>query len=177
MPEVRLVDEDGNQMGIVKTPEAMQKAQEVGLDLVEFAPQAKPPVCRLIDYGKFKYQEQKKQQEAKAKQKTIQVKEVKFRPNTDEGDFQVKLRNVKRFIEDGDKVKVSLRFRGREMAHQDIGMRMLHRVKDEIGEEAVAEHMPKMEGMQMIMILAPNKKGGKNNSNKDNKGKPAKKAD
>ncbi len=139
-------------------------AEEAGLDLVEFAPQAKPPVCRLIDYGKFKYQEQKKQQEAKAKQKIIQVKEVKFRPATDEGDFQVKLRNVKRFIADGDKVKVSLRFRGREMAHQDIGMKVLHRVRDAVAEDAQAEAMPKMEGRQIIMVLAPrrNKPAGKN---------------
>lgn len=168
MPEVRLVDDQGEQVGVVKIREALNMAEEAGLDLVEFAPQAKPPVCRLIDYGKFKYQEQKKQQEAKAKQKIIQIKEVKFRPNTDEGDFQVKLRNVKRFIEDGDKVKLSLRFRGREMAHQDIGLRVLHRVKEELGEEVVAEALPKLEGRQMIMVLAPNRRAAQSKSAKSN---------
>src|SRR5699024_7243109 len=118
-PEIRLIDAEGEQVGIVSVPEALRKAEEAGLDLVEISPNAKPPVCRLMDYGKFRYQEQKRQQEARAKQKIVQLKEVKFRPATDEGDFQVKLRNVKRFLADGDKVKVSLRFRGREMAHQE----------------------------------------------------------
>ncbi len=133
-------------------------AEEHAIDLVEIAPQAKPPVCRLMDYGKFRYQEQKRLQEARAKQKVVQVKEVKFRPATDEGDFNVKLRNVRRFIGDGDKVKVSLRFRGREMAHQDLGMRVLERVRDEVEEIAQVESMPKLEGRQMIMVLAPRTK-------------------
>lgn len=126
--------------------------------MVEISPNAKPPVCRLMDYGKFRYQEQKRQQEARAKQKVIQLKEVKFRPATDEGDFQVKLRNVKRFLEDGDKVKVSLRFRGREMAHQELGLQMLHRVRDEVAELGAPESMPKLEGRQMVMVLSPGKK-------------------
>lgn len=125
---------------------------------MEISPNAKPPVCRLMDYGKFRYQEQKRQQEARARQKVIQLKEVKFRPATDEGDFQVKLRNVKRFLEDGDKVKVSLRFRGREMAHQELGLQMLHRVRDEVAELGSPESMPKLEGRQMVMVLAPGSK-------------------
>ena len=125
---------------------------------MEISPNAKPPVCRLMDYGKFRYQEQKRQQEARAKQKIVQLKEVKFRPATDEGDFQVKLRNVKRFLEDGDKVKVSLRFRGREMAHQELGLQMLHRVRDEVAELGSPESMPKLEGRQMVMVLAPGSK-------------------
>ncbi len=133
-------------------------AQEHDIDLVEIAPQAKPPVCRLMDYGKFRYQEQKRLQEARARQKVVQVKEVKFRPATDEGDFNVKLRNVRRFIGDGDKVKVSLRFRGREMAHQELGMRVLERVRDEVEEIAQVESMPKLEGRQMVMVLAPRTK-------------------
>jgi len=126
--------------------------------LVEIAPNAEPPVCRLMDYGKFKYQEQKRQAEARAKQKVIQVKEVKFRSATDEGDYQVKLRNLKRFLEEGDKAKVSLRFRGREMAHQDLGMKMLERVRDDLIDTAQVEAMPKLEGRQMIMVLSPKKK-------------------
>ena len=125
---------------------------------MEIAPNATPPVCRLMDYGKFRYQEQKRQQEARAKQKVIQLKEVKFRPATDEGDYQVKMRNVIRFIDDGDKVKVTLRFRGREMAHQELGMNVLERVRDEVAEIAQVESMPKLEGRQMVMVLAPRKK-------------------
>lgn len=149
---------DGEQVGIRSLDEALALAQEHEIDLVEIAPQAKPPVCRLMDYGKFRYQEQKRQQEARAKQKIVQVKEVKFRPATDEGDFNVKMRNVRRFIDDGDKVKVSLRFRGREMAHQELGMRVLERVRDEIEEIAQVESMPKLEGRQMVMVLAPRTK-------------------
>jgi len=133
-------------------------AEEAELDLVEIAPQADPPVCRLMDYGKFKYQEQKRQAEAKSKQKVIQVKEVKFRPATDEGDYQVKMRNLRRFLEEGDKAKVTLRFRGREMAHQEFGVRLLERVRNELEELAVVEQMPKLEGRQMIMVIAPRKK-------------------
>ena len=133
-------------------------SEELDVDLVEIAPNAEPPVCRLMDYGKFKYQEQKKQAEARSKQKVIQVKEVKFRSATDDGDYQVKLKNLKRFLDDGDKAKVSLRFRGREMAHQDLGMKMLERVRDDLTEFAQVESMPKMEGRQMIMVLSPKKK-------------------
>ncbi len=133
-------------------------AEEAGLDLVEIAPLAKPPVCRLMDFGKFKYQEAKRAAEAKSKQKQIQVKEVKFRPGTDEGDYQIKLRNLNRFLLDGDKAKVTLRFRGREMAHQEFGMRLLERVKSDLEAVAVVEQFPKLEGRQLIMVLAPQKK-------------------
>lgn len=133
-------------------------AEDVGVDLVEIAPNAEPPVCRLMDFGKFKYQEQKRLAEARAKQKVIQVKEIKFRPATDEGDYQVKLRNLKRFLEEGDKAKVTLRFRGREMAHQELGMRVLERVRDDLLDMAVVEAMPKLEGRQMVMVLSPKKK-------------------
>jgi translation initiation factor IF-3 len=128
------------------------------VDLVEIAPQAVPPVCRLMDYGKFKYQESKKQHEAKLKQKVIQVKEVKFRPGTDDGDYHVKLRNLVRFLDEGDKTKITLRFRGREMAHQEIGMRMLERLRLDLDEYGQVEQMPKMEGRQMVMVLSPKKK-------------------
>ncbi|MGG4603965.1 translation initiation factor IF-3 [Paenalcaligenes sp. Me131] len=158
IPEVRLIGIEGEQLGVVKVADALDMAEEHDVDLVEIAPQAEPPVCRLMDYGKFRYQEQKRQQEARSKQKIIQIKEVKFRPGTDDGDFNVKLRNVRRFIEDGDKVKVSLRFRGREMAHQELGMRVLERVRDEVEEICQVEAMPKLEGRQMIMVLAPKKK-------------------
>ena len=133
-------------------------AEEAGLDLVEIAPLAKPPVCKLMDFGKFKYQEQKKAHEARLKQKQVQVKEVKLRPGTDENDYQIKLRNLKRFLEEGDKCKVTLRFRGREMAHQEFGLRQLERVKADLEELGQVEQMPKMEGRQMIMIIAPKKK-------------------
>ena len=133
-------------------------AGELDVDLVEIAPTASPPVCRLIDYGKFKYQEQKRAAEAKAKQKVIEVKEVKFRPGTDEGDYQIKLRNLRRFLEDGDKGKVTLRFRGREITHQDLGMRLLERVRDDLADVSLVENMPKLEGRQMIMVLGPKKK-------------------
>ena len=152
---------EGEQLGIYRTSDALALAEENDVDLVEIAPTADPPVCRLMDYGKFKYQEQKRQQEARARQKVIQVKEVKFRPGTDEGDYQVKLRNLRRFIEEGDKAKVTLRFRGREMAHQDLGMRVLERVHDDLGELVQVEAMPKLEGRQMVMVLAPRKKAGK----------------
>ena len=133
-------------------------AEEAGLDLVEIAPMAVPPVCRLMDFGKFKYQEQKKAHEARLKQKQVQVKEVKLRPGTDENDYQIKLRNLKRFLEEGDKCKVTLRFRGREMAHQEFGLRQLERVKADLEELGQVEQMPKMEGRQMIMVIAPKKK-------------------
>ncbi len=136
---------------------AFDVAEEAGLDLVEIAPMAEPPVCKVMDYGKFKYQEQKKAHEARAKQKQVQVKEVKLRPGTDENDYQIKLRNLKRFLGEGDKAKVTLRFRGREMAHQEIGMRQLERIRADLDEIAMVEQMPKMEGRQMVMVIAPKK--------------------
>jgi translation initiation factor IF-3 len=157
-PEVRLNGQENEPLGIVSLMEALRLAQEQDVDLVEIAATASPPVCRLMDYGKFKYQEQKKAHEAKAKQKVIDVKEVKFRPGTDEGDYQIKLRNLRRFLEEGDKGKVTLRFRGREITHQDIGMRLLERVRDDLLDVSVVENMPKLEGRQMIMVLAPKKK-------------------
>ena len=156
--EVRLIGLDGEAIGIVSSRDALKLAEEADTDLVEISPNATPPVCRLIDYGKFRYQEQKKAAEAKAKQKIIQVKEIKLRPGTDENDYQVKMRNIKRFIEDGDKVKVTLRFRGREMAHQEIGMRQLERIREELGDTVQVESMPKLEGRQMVMMLAPARK-------------------
>ncbi|MBQ0937311.1 translation initiation factor IF-3 [Ideonella paludis] len=156
---VRLNGVDNEPLGIVSIQDALRLSAEHDVDLVEIAAQADPPVCRLMDYGKFKYQEQKKAAEAKSKQKVIEVKEVKFRPGTDDGDYNIKMRNLRRFIaEDGDKGKVTLRFRGREITHQDIGMRMLERIRDELADVAVVEHMPKLEGRQMIMVLAPKKK-------------------
>jgi translation initiation factor IF-3 len=149
---------DGEIAGIMSAREALQMAEELDTDLVEISPNAVPPVCRLMDYGKFKYQEQKKAAEAKSKQHVIQIKEIKFRPATDDNDYNVKMRNIKRFLEDGDKVKITLRYRGREMAHQDIGMRLLERVRDELAEAAQVESMPKLEGRQMIMMLAPPRK-------------------
>ena len=156
--EVRLIGTDGEIIGIMSGREALKMAEEADTDLVEISPNATPPVCRLMDYGKFKYQEQKKAAEARAKQKIIQDKEIKLRPGTDENDYQVKMRNIKRFIEDGDKVKVTLRFRGREMAHQEIGMRQLERIREELAEMAQVESMPKLEGRQMVMMLAPARK-------------------
>ena len=159
VPKVLLIDENGEKQGIMPTSAAIEAAQEAGLDLVEVSPNADPPVCKILDYGKFKYQEQKRAAEAKAKQKVIEVKEVKFRPGTDEGDYAIKMRNLRRFIEeDGDKGKVTLRYRGREITHQDIGMRLLERIRDELADVAVVEHMPKLEGRQMIMVLAPKRK-------------------
>ena len=158
-PEVRLNGPENEPLGIVSTQEALRMAGEMDVDLVEIVAQADPPVCRLMDYGKFKYQEQKRAAEAKSKQKIVEVKEVKFRPGTDEGDYQIKMRNLRRFIEeDGDKGKVTLRYRGREITHQDIGMRMLERIRDELADVAIVENMPKLEGRQMIMVLAPKRK-------------------
>ncbi|KAB2937071.1 MAG: translation initiation factor IF-3 [Rhodocyclaceae bacterium] len=157
-PEIRLIGENGEQVGIVTAQVALRMAEEAGVDLVEIAPLAKPPVCRIMDYGKFKYAEAKKAHEAKLKQKQIQVKEVKFRPGTDEGDYQIKLRNLVRFLQDGDKTKVTLRFRGREMAHQEFGVRLLERVKADLEPYGAVEQFPKMEGRQLVMVLAPMKK-------------------
>lgn len=153
-------------MGVVSLAEALRLAGEMDVDLVEIAATANPPVCRLMDYGRFKYQEQKKAAEAKAKQKVIEVKEVKFRPGTDDGDYNIKLRNIKRFIEEGDKVKVTLRFRGREITHQELGMAMLDRMRNDLGDLIVVEQMPKLEGRQMIMMIAPGKKKGSGSSPK-----------
>lgn len=149
---------DGEQLGIVNLNQALSMAEEAEIDLVEIAPQAAPPVCRLMDYGKFKYHESKKQHEARLKQKQVQVKEVKFRPGTDEGDYQVKLRNLIRFLQEGDKAKVTLRFRGREITHQELGLALLKRVEADLQEHAVVEQFPKMEGRQMVMVLGPHKK-------------------
>lgn len=157
--EVRLIDADGEQAGVVSLREAQDMADEAKLDLVEISPNAKPPVCRVMDYGKFLYEKSKTAKEQKKKQKQVQVKEVKFRPGTDIGDYQVKLRNLRRFIEDGDKTKVTIRFRGREMAHQEIGIEMMNRVKTDLADIAQCESFPKrVEGRQMIMVLAPIKK-------------------
>ncbi|MBO5658533.1 MAG: translation initiation factor IF-3 [Duodenibacillus sp.] len=158
VPEVRLTGVDGAQIGIVRTSEALRMAEEADVDLVEVAANATPPVCRLMDYGKFRYQEQKRAQEIKARQKVIQVKEVKFRPATDENDYQTKLRALRRFLGDGDKAKVTLRYRGREMAHQDLGAQIMNRIREDLIDEAQVEHQPKLEGRQMIMVLAPKKK-------------------
>jgi translation initiation factor IF-3 len=155
---VRLVGTENEARGIVRTAEALRMAEEADVDLVEIAPQASPVVCKLMDYGKFRYQEQKRAAEAKSKQKIIQVKEVKFRPGTDDNDYQVKMRNLVRFLEEGDKAKVTIRFRGREMAHQEFGMRMLERVKEDLAELGQVEQMPKLEGRQMVMVVAPKKK-------------------
>ncbi|WP_404383425.1 translation initiation factor IF-3 [Caenispirillum salinarum] len=153
--QVRLIDADGEQVGVVHIREALEMAEEAGMDLVEISPNADPPVCKILDYGKFKFESQKKKAEARKKQKVVEVKEVKLRPNIDENDYQVKMRNVKRFLEAGDKVKCTLRFRGREMAHQDLGMKVLMRVRDDFEEMAKVEQHPKMEGRQMVMVMAP----------------------
>ena len=155
VPKVRLIDATGDNVGVVSTEEAIEMAFEVGLDLVEISPNADPPVCKILDLGKFKYEAQKKANIARKKQKTIDVKEIKMRPNIDEHDYQVKLRSMTRFFGDGDKVKVTLRFRGREMAHQDLGRQVLERVQEDMGELAKVEAFPKMEGRQMIMVMAP----------------------
>lgn len=156
--EVRLIDAEGNQVGVISKVEALRSAEEAELDLVEISPTAKPPVCRVMDYGKYLFELNKKSALAKKKQKQTQVKEIKFRPATEEGDYQVKLRNLMRFIENGDKVKVTLRFRGREMAHQDIGMKILNRLVEDTTEVCVVEQSPKREGRQLVMVIAPKKK-------------------
>ena len=154
-PRVRLIGVEKEPLGIVSSSEALRLAGEAELDLVEISPLADPPVCRIMDFGKFKYAESKKQHEAKLKQKQVQVKEIKFRPGTDEGDYNIKLRNLIKFLADGDKTKITLRFRGREMAHQEIGMRLIERVRGDLEEFAVVEQFPKMEGRQMVMVLSP----------------------
>ncbi|RYJ04208.1 MAG: translation initiation factor IF-3 [Acetobacteraceae bacterium] len=155
VPQVRLIDQDGEMLGVMTAREAMLKAFEVGLDLLEISPNAVPPVCKITDYGKFKYEQQKKANEARKKQKVVEIKEVKVRPNIDDHDYDVKMRQMKGFIEEGDKVKVTLRFRGREMAHQDLGIKVLERIRLELGETIKVEQMPRLENRQMIMVLAP----------------------
>jgi translation initiation factor IF-3 len=154
-PKVRCIDPEGNQLGVITLNDAITAASDFGLDLVEVQPNAEPPVCKILDYGKFKYEAQKRANEARKKQKVIEVKEIKLRPNIDEHDYQVKMRSVQKFLNGGDKVKVTLRFRGREMAHQELGADVLARVRTETDEFAKVEAMPKMEGRQMIMVLAP----------------------
>jgi len=163
---VRLVGVEGEPLGIMPIAQAQKMAEDAEIDLVEIAPTAKPPVCKLMDFGKFKYREAKKAHEAKLKQKQIQVKEVKFRPGTDEGDYQIKLRNLIKFLEEGDKTKVTLRYRGREMAHQEFGVRLIDRVKTDLEPYGIVEQYPKMEGRQLIMVLAPKKVAPKKKAEK-----------
>ena len=158
VPEVRLIGADGQQIGVMSTRAALEAADEAGLDLVEISPNAEPPVCRLMDYGKFRFEQKKEQSEARKKQKQIQIKEVKFRPGTDEGDYNVKLRNLNRFLMDGDKAKVTMRFRGREHAHRELGLAVLERIEADLAELAVVEQKPQMEGRQMVMVLSPKKR-------------------
>jgi translation initiation factor IF-3 len=155
VPQVRLVREDGTMVGVVTTREAITMAADAGLDLVEVSPNATPPVCKILDLGKFKYEEQKRKNEARKKQKVIEVKEIKLRPGIDIHDYEVKMRSIHRFLEEGDKVKVTMRFRGREMAHQELGVKVLDRVKADLDEIAKVESQPKMEGRQMIMVISP----------------------
>ncbi len=157
-PEIRLIGKEGEQLGVVEVSEALAIAEKEDTDLVEIAPNGVPPVCRLMDYGKFRYNQQKRRNESRTKQKQIQVKEIKFRPGTDEADYQIKLKNLIRFLEDGDKVKVTLRFRGREMTHQEFGARILERVRDDLEDYGQLEQFPKMEGRQMVMVMGPKKK-------------------
>ena len=155
VPQVRLIDETGEMQGVMTARDALHRAFSVGLDLLEISPNAEPPVVKILDYGKYKYEQQKKKNEAKKKQKVIEIKEIKVRPNIDENDYQVKLRAMKTFIDDGDKVKVTLRFRGREMAHQDIGIKVLERIRADMDIATKVEQMPRMENRQMIMVLTP----------------------
>jgi translation initiation factor IF-3 len=157
-PEVRLNGPENEPLGIVSLQEALRMAGDLDVDLVEIAATASPPVCRLMDYGKFKYQEQKKAAEAKAKQTVIEIKEIKFRPGTDDGDYNIKMRNIRRFLDDGDKCKITLRFRGREITHQELGLALLNRIRDDLGDTILVEQFPKLEGRQMIMMIAPGRK-------------------
>jgi len=157
VPRVRVVGPEGDQVGVMMTRDALAKAEELGLDLVEVSPNADPPVCKIMDYGKYVFQKDKAQQAARRKQKQVQIKEVKFRPGTDVGDYQVKLRNLQRFIEEGDKAKITVRFRGREMAHQELGRDLLERIRADLDEIGQVEQFPKMEGRQMVMVVTPRK--------------------
>lgn len=158
VPEVRLIGTEGEQVGVVSIAEALRIAEEAELDLVEVAADAKPPVCRIMDYGKYLFEENKKKHAARKKQKQIQIKEIKFRPGTEEGDYQVKLRNLVRFLEDGDRAKITLRFRGREMAHQELGLKLLKRIETDLAEVGTVEQFPRLEGRQMVMVIVPKKK-------------------
>lgn len=155
---MRVIGSDGEMIGVLSRDEALQQAQEEGLDLVEIQPNADPPVCRIMDYGKYRFEQQKKANAAKKKQKQVEIKEVKFRPVTDSGDYAIKMRNMRRFLEDGDKIKVNIRFRGREMSHQELGRQMLDRIEADLGDDIVIESRPRMEGRQMVMMIAPKKK-------------------
>ncbi|RZI67984.1 MAG: translation initiation factor IF-3 [Pseudomonas sp.] len=157
-PEVRLIGPENEPLGVVSLMEALRLAGDQDVDLVEVVAAANPPVCRLIEYGKFKYHEQKKAAEAKSKQKIVEVKEIKFRPGTDDGDYNIKMRNIKRFLEEGDKCKITLRFRGREITHQELGLALLQRIRDELGDTIMVEQFPKLEGRQMIMMIAPGRR-------------------
>ena len=154
-PQVRLIDQDGEMQGVMTAREALIRAYDVGLDLLEISPNAVPPVVKILDYGKYKYEQQKKANEARKRQKVVEIKEIKVRPNIDDHDYDVKMRAAKSFIEEGDKVKVTLRFRGREMAHQDLGLKVLDRIRTELAETTKVESMPRLENRQMIMVLAP----------------------
>jgi len=158
VPQMRVIGDDGEMLGILSREEALQLAQTAGLDLVEIQPNADPPVCRLMDFGKFRFEQQKKTAAAKKKQKQVEIKELKFRPVTDEGDYQIKMRNMRRFLAEGDRVKVVVRFRGREMAHTELGIAMTQRIEEDLREEATVEQRPKLEGRQMVMMIAPKKK-------------------
>ena len=154
-PQVRLIDQDGEMQGVMSARDALARAYDVGMDLLEISPNAEPPVCKITDFGKFKYEQQKKANEARKRQKVVEIKEIKVRPNIDDHDYDVKMRQMKGFIEEGDKVKVTLRFRGREMAHQDLGVKVLERIRTELGDSIKVEQMPRLENRQMIMVLAP----------------------
>ena len=158
VPRVRLIDQEGEQVGIVAIDQALDMAATAELDLVEISPNAEPPVCRIMDHGKYLFEQKKQRQAAKRKQKQVEIKEVKFRPGTDENDYQIKLRNLRRFLEEGDKAKVTMRFRGREHAHRELGLASLERIEQELAEIAQVEQRPAMEGRQMVMMLAPKKK-------------------
>ncbi len=155
VPQIRLVDQDGNMIGVVSVGEGLRMAAEAGLDLVEVSPNASPPVCKILDYGKFKYEQQKKAHEAKKKQKVIHIKEVKLRPNIDKHDLEIKLKAVTKFLDAGDKVKITLRFRGREMAHQELGMKLLDKVREMLADKIKVEHEPSFEGRQVVMVVSP----------------------
>ncbi len=155
VPQVRLIDQDGEMQGVMTARDALIRAYDVGLDLVEISPNAVPPVCKILDYGKYKYEQQKKANEARKKQKVVEIKEIKVRPNIDDHDYDVKMRQMRGFISEGDKVKVTLRFRGREMAHQDLGVKVLDRIRGEMAETTKVEQFPRLENRQMIMVLAP----------------------
>ena len=155
VPQVRLIDQDGEMIGVMSARDALLRAYDVGLDLLEISPNAVPPVCKILDYGKYKYEQQKKANEARKRQKVVELKEIKVRPNIDDHDYDVKMRQMKSFISEGDKVKVTLRFRGREMAHQDLGVKVLDRIRGELAETTKVEQFPRLENRQMIMVLAP----------------------